>query len=450
MTRLLVAGGFLLCLTATVRAQSVATAADEGTDPTDLTIGQFNPEEAVSPVSIVEGAGVKVGEGTVLRPVFGAETGVISNVFYSNTNPQAAGVFRLLAQIGTSSLGAARLNTTAAPADGTVDTGSLQYRASLRASYDFLLSSDQQITQSGGLGLGASLHGLANPMGTYSFGFDEDYSRLIRAADFEINSNLNRDINTARLLLLYHPQGSTIGGYLAYRNTIDVFEQNMQAYTDRMGNYVDLHPIWQLFPQTQLYLNLSWGVVTAIGNGPKSTSYPLVTDIGLATLLTPKVTFSAMAGYTNGFYARGPNFSAPVAGVNLGYRYSPLGRMTIGYQLAYTDSINANFYQDHVLFASLQQVLSPFVLVLQPEVHFRQYNGISVVAPQLMGLDTRNDVLVSVIAGLAYNFRDWFAATLNYRFTTQQTDYRYMVAGSSLVDPSYVRHELLLGLRIAM
>src|SRR5690349_14328544 len=79
----------------------------------EISITSFDPENAVAPVSTVEGRGIKIGEGTVLHPVFGMETGVISNVFYEDTDTHAAGVLRLLAQIGTGSLSRERLT----PAD---------------------------------------------------------------------------------------------------------------------------------------------------------------------------------------------------------------------------------------------------------------------------------------------------------------------------------------------
>ena len=100
MTRKL-ALGILLCS---------AVAHAEG--PSELTIAQFDPSQAVAPISVVEGPGIKIGEGTVLHPVFGMETGFVSNVFY-NEVAKPAGILRLLGQIGTASLNAERLNPNA-------------------------------------------------------------------------------------------------------------------------------------------------------------------------------------------------------------------------------------------------------------------------------------------------------------------------------------------------
>src|SRR5262249_20903239 len=160
---------------------------------------------------------------------------------------------------------------------------------------------------------------------------------------------------------------------------------------DRMFNTIGLHPTWQWLPQTQIYLDLSQGFVTGLGNTAgipsKVSSYPLSAIAGIATLFTLKTTFNAYAGYTNGFYSSGPSFSAARVGAAFGYRYSPLGRVTLQYALQYQDSVNANYYRDHVLQLSLQQLVNPLVFMVQPELHFREYNGVDIV----MGQPTRDD-----------------------------------------------------------
>jgi len=214
-------------------------------DPNSITIASFDPDNAVAPVSAVEGPGVKIGEGTVLRPVIGLETGYDSNVFYQQTSPQGSALLRLLAQVGTGSLSAPRLENADETAPQTTDVGDFQYRADVRASYDLVLSGNEAVSGTGGLGLGASLHGLANPMGRWSFGIDEDFLRLIRAANFETDANTNRDLNNLTLRVIYHPSDHSLGGYLYYNNTVDIFERSSQNFANRMFNRVGIHPTWQ-------------------------------------------------------------------------------------------------------------------------------------------------------------------------------------------------------------
>lgn len=432
MTRLFASSLLIVSLVGTASAQSSGEL-----------ITSFDPAQAIAPISSVEGRGIKVGEGTVLHPVFGVQTGVVSNVFFQESNLQPAGVLRLIAQIGTGSLSSQRLNPSGEEA--TPNEGSFQYRASLRASYDILLSSDDTVAGTGGLGLGASIRGLVNPMGKWQFGFEDNFARLIRAANFETDANTNRIINNLSLNLFYKPQGSTLSGQVYYNNTIDVFERSEQRFANRFQHRFGLRPEWRLLPQTTVFLDVSQGVFSGLGDTMKVSSFPFTAVAGIATLLSLKTTVNFQAGYTNGFYASGPSFSAAVIGAAIGYRYSPLGRVALTYDLQYQDSVNANYYRDHVIRLLVQQAINPLVFMIQPELHFRRYDGIALVA----GPASRSDVIFAVISGAHYNFRNWIAATLNYHLSAVETDYRYMTDGM-VEDPSFVRHELLLGLRVAM
>src|SRR5689334_4671883 len=101
MARRFLTVGVLLALESAALAQG---------SPNDILISSFDPENTVAPASAVEGPGVKIGEGTILRPVFGIQTGFISNVFYQDVDEQAVGVLRLIAQAGIASLSSQRLS----------------------------------------------------------------------------------------------------------------------------------------------------------------------------------------------------------------------------------------------------------------------------------------------------------------------------------------------------
>ncbi|HEY1550218.1 MAG TPA: hypothetical protein VGG28_20460 [Kofleriaceae bacterium] len=438
MTRLYASLGLLVAL------ESVAFA---DFTPTDSPLASFDPDDAVAPITAVEGPGVKIGEGTVLHPAFGVEGGYTSNVFYSATNPVGAGILRALAQISAGSLTGSRL-VPAGESEAPVEP-QFQYRASVRVSYDAVLSSNAAASDTGGVGVGATLHGVANPAGTWTFGVDEDFSRVIRAANFETSGNVNRDINQFALNLLWHPIDRSLSGYLYYNNTLDIFEQNEGVYPDRLQHRFGFHPQWKIFPATQVFIDVSGNIDTGLGTTDKETALPLVAVAGVQTLLTLDVTLSGQIGYTNGFYSGGPSYSAPTGGAEFGWRYSRSGRIQLDYNWLYADSINANYYRDEVISGSVSQSLGSLVFAIQPELHFREYDGISLLVPG--AADTRNDTIVSIIAGVHYAFRNWIAATLDYHFTDVSTDYRYpMTATNEPYNPSYVRHDILLGVRLAL
>src|SRR5690606_24796108 len=113
-----------------------------------------------APIAVVEGDGVKVGEGTSLYPMVGLDTGFVNNVFYEEDSTASAGVMRLMVGLGTGSLSGARL---APRAGGTRNLGSVQHRAEVRLTYDFWLSGNDYVSDQNGLGVTAIARGVFAP-----------------------------------------------------------------------------------------------------------------------------------------------------------------------------------------------------------------------------------------------------------------------------------------------
>jgi hypothetical protein len=427
--------------------------ADDGLPPLP---DVMDSSTAVNPMALVSGSGVKVGEGTVFHPQIGVETGVVNNVFYQQDGPVTAGLLRIIAEVGTGSLPTQRLTLKSTGDDqdpNTVQTatspsaGDFQYSADLYASWDQYLSTNSDVTAQGGLGAGLLLRGIVNAQHPLQFAFQEHFNRLIRASNFESAADTNRDINTLDLRLNYVPYGRSLSGYAYYQNTIDVFESSSQQFANRMQNIIGLHAAWQWLPLTQVFVDTSLGFFTGLGSSDKVSSSPLTVVTGIQTALTLNTTFNAHAGYTNGFYQTGPSFSNVTGGVLFGYRYSPLGRITALYDYEYADSINANFYRDHLFQVTLEHYFVPFIVFARPELRLREYEGTIVMGTN--GSRTRDDLLIGATVGMRYSFRDWLAGTLDYQLQVIQTDFRYDAGGGRIIDPSYVRHELLVGLRAA-
>jgi hypothetical protein len=449
MTRLSI-GIVIVALARIAHADDPTTGGGEAPAPGPAPVGGDVASMTVDPLIVVQGNGVKVGESTTLYPNFGVETGYVSNVFYEDTNPIGAGLVRVLAEAGIGSLPTSRMNAEV-PEPGGTDAvqGGFRARADAYASYEQYISTNDNVTDQSGLSGGLVLRALVNGDHTISVSFLDQYQRLIRPTNFESSHDTNRDINTLRLHLNIAPPGRTLSGYLYYAHVLDLFEEESQRFADRFNNQFGAHVQWQWLPLTRVYVDLSEGVYGGIGSSStKVSSYPFAGIAGLMTTLSLNMTLHVRAGYTHGFYASGPDYSAALAGIQFGYRYSPVGRIQALYQYVHEDSINANFYRDHQFMLQLDHQLQPFAIFLRPELHLRQYTG---VIPQAMPTTpNRDDVIFAAWAGARYNFRSTIAATLEYHVTSDQTDFRYGSAPGMLDDPSYVRHELMLGVRGAL
>lgn len=463
MIRLGLVSSFLLLLVDVANAQPVEPAGPADPVPLDPsnpldpdqvpgldeTSGGYAVTGMYAPVGAVEGKGIKVGEGTSLYPTVGLDTGFVSNVFYEDTSGVPAGMLRLMAGIGTGSLSAARL---APRSGGTRNVGDVQHRAELRLSYDFWLSGNDYVNEQNGLGIAATARGVFGPQRTWSFLYLDNFDRIVRSANFESTSQVTRDINRLVLGVQFAPPGRSVRAMLSYSNTIDIFESDAHAFADRMQNAFSLTGAWRFRPYTVLFATVSQGIYLGIGNNTmraneKVDSYPLAVSTGIQTLLSLKTSLVGRIGYTNGFYSSGPSYSAVLGGVELGWRYSPLGRVTAMYEYRHDDSINANYYRDHRLSLDIQQSFVPFLFNVTPQLMFRHYDGITTLIPTYP--DDRDDVIVNVPVAMRYYFRDSLAAVLQYRYSAVLTDYMYSSDGD-IDDPSFSRHELILGVRAGL
>jgi hypothetical protein len=416
----------------------------------------LSPGDLVNPTSTtVQGAGVKVGEGTVIHPVVGVESGVVSNVFFEETGEaNLSGLLRVLIELSAGSLSSQRLgiyNRDATDAsEQSREAGSFQYLASAYAAYDQYLSGDETVRDAGGLAGGLLFKGVVKPQETVSFSFLEHFDRVVRATNFESGDNTNRDVNQLALRLNFQPRGRTLGGYLYYRNTIDYFERDNQQFANRFQNTIGVRANYQWLPLTRVYLDTSIGYFTGLGSeSRKIDAYPLEVAGGIMTALSLNLTLNGRIGYTKGFYVDGPDYGTVTGGLQLGYRYGPRGRATLLYNYDHQDSINANFYRDHTIKLGIDQQFPPFAINVAGELRFRRYQGINGVTGVMGTGDIRDDVVGAINAGARYQFRDWIAAVANYQFAVVETDFRYDSGGGVMDDPSFLRHLLMVGVRAA-
>lgn len=416
---------------------------------------------AASATAIVEGPGIKVGEGTVIHPIVGAETGVISNVFREDDGGATSGILRIIGELGIGSLSPQRLEMAQGPlaarsgeedegAATAASKGKLEFRADLSLTYDEYLTTNEAVRKQRDLAISAGLRAIAFPMDTWSIAFDDQFTRETRPTNFESRSGIDRDVNSLRLQLLFQPRLRTLAAALRFENRIDVFEADDHDFANRLQNTIGLRVNWQFLPVTRFFADASLGFFSGLGNdSEKVSSLPLRLLVGAQSAITTKTTVNTRIGFGKGFYSSGPDFTNVIFGADIGYRYMPVGRVTFLYDFDFGDSINANYYRDHAFKTTIEQQFAPFVVNASAELRFRGYRGINQTI-DLVGPEDRDDLIFALGFGGHYNFRDWFAATLNYSLVTDQTSYKYMTADGYADDPSYTRQELLVGVRAAL
>lgn len=397
--------------------------------------------------AVVEGAGVKVGEGTVLHPVLGIESGVVQNVFFEENSTNVAGVLRIIGELVVGSLPSERMQMPSEESPETQNFGDLAFRGDLHLQYDEYLSNSDRVRAQRGVSGFASAQGLVFPKQTWQFGFGDVFSRTIRPLNFESSENVQRDINTLSLDLRYRPKGRTLSGLVGYANTIDYFEEDTQKFANRIAHRFRANVGWQWLPVTRIYGDVSVGLVGPLGSeSTRPSSVPLKAIVGIASALTVKTAVNARIGFGKGFYTT-EDFTNVIGGVTFSYRPSPELKFSAGYDYDFEDSINANFYRDHAVKVRADYRRDRLTLTAATELRFRLYRG--VIQEVMTDQRDRSDVIFAVGAGAIYNFKNWIAATADYQLAIDQTDFRYTPEAGLIDDPSYVRQTVMLGVRAA-
>jgi hypothetical protein len=398
---------------------------------------------------VVEGAGIKVSEGTVIHPVLGVETGFISNVFYEESSPKFSGLLRIIGELAMGSLPEERMGPAPEEPVRVRNYGDFAFRAELRARYEEYLSPEVDVRAQRDVALGALAQGIVFPRRTWQFGFTEEFRRETRPVNFESSEDTDRDINQVTLTLRFKPQGRRLSSELRYANIVDYFESDRQQFANRLMHKVGLNVGWQWLPMTRIFGDASLGFFGGFGStSTRPSSMPLRIVAGVATALTVKTQVRGQIGFGKGFYETGPDFTNVTGQLQLGYRYSPHARLAAFYEYDFHDSINANFYRDHGTGLKIEQQIERFSFSAGGELRFRTYRGVIMEASGTT--PDRSDLIVDIPLTAAYNFRNWIAATLEYRFTTDQTDFRYIPEmGGPPDDPSFTRHILMAGVRAA-
>lgn len=414
---------------------------------------------AAAQETIVEGPGYEVGEGTVIHPSVGMTTGLLYNPFYENQSPESTPVLHVRGAVTIASQGSQPKNEIEllkrdTDVDSARDTApSLEFRAGALLDLTLYTTTNETVARrllSGSL----TGHVLTAPRGPVSFYADEVLARTSTPVNYESHGNdLNRIINHLTGGVQFRPGGGAFRFALQYENTVDIFESEGSRFANRGVHLGRGRAEWQFLPITRFFFDASWGYAGPLSSAPcdliKRSSTPLRVQLGAATALTELTSLRAHVGYGKGFYqSRGadcgemgtPDFSNVLLGAELGYRYSPLGRLSVTYEYDFQDSIQANYYRDHALVGRLINQVDLVMLQAGIDIRLRHYEG---VAPGLMsdlGQVSRDDLIVRLSGKGYYLYRDWLGFTASLDLVNDSTDFTYQ--GQPL---GYTRTELQIG-----
>jgi hypothetical protein len=381
---------------------------------------------------LVQGPGVRVGEATVLRPRVGVEAGFVSNIYYTHEEPVGAPVLRLMAGLDVTPAGADRQGSD------RETSPAIDFRAGAEIVHNEYLSSDASVRAQRDVDANLLAQVVFNPRGAIALDVGDRFTRTTRPAEFE-DTGLGRNRNHFRTEVRWQPGGRLITAGLRYENIVDVFDSGEDVFADRMLQVVGLKGNWKFFPYSQVWLDTSVGFNGKIGEASdfKNGSNPLRITAGIDTVLTEPTTLNAYAGYANGFYADGPSYNIIVGGAKLGWRYMPVGRLSLGYAYEVTDSVTANYYGEHHISLTIAQQLRRVYLTGGTGVRFRGYRGV----PMALGPADRDDFIFELGARAEYLLRSRFSFYVDAGVTSVSTEFRGVSGG----DPSYLRGEVVAG-----
>ncbi|GAB4534273.1 MAG: hypothetical protein Tsb0020_49890 [Haliangiales bacterium] len=382
--------------------------------------------------AIVEGPGYQVTEGTVIHPSLGIGTGLIYNPYYESSDATATPVLRLrgafaMANQGNRPRGELRLlQDDSEP--GASSAPGLDFRLGGVVDYQWWTSAAGPGTRhqiSGGL----DLHLMTAPQGVTSFFIDNNLMRVTDPPNFEsYGRNLNRVINRLKTGLQVRPGGGAFRFAGQYENTVDYFESGASDFANRIHHLVRGRAEWQFLPITRFYLDASLGYFVAAGGAcelVKNESRPLRVELGSSTAFTERTSLRVHLGAGRGFYreraecsggVRVPatDFTSPLfrnwvgllAGAELSYRYSPLGRVSVTYEHDFEDSVQANFYRDHALGGRIIHQLDRVLVHTGADIRLRGYRG---VPPGLTGGSSMDydSAILRLFGKGYYPYRDW-------------------------------------------
>ncbi len=400
--------------------------------------------------SFWEGGGVVVGEGMIAHPSVEISGSYQPNVFYQAVGDPGGIIGAPIIRVGVGSsvetVTPGRMEIEAPGGDRA--TQKLAFHADGSVTWNQYVSSDQNVSNQSGVGLGLLLDLKIDPEGALSAEIRDAYVRSVNPGE-SLVEDLDRDRNELDIAGSWRPGGGAIQIYSSYQMIVDLFESGVLDYHDRLLHNFQLGGRWAWLPRTIFEIEGDFGITQPDDPSTHPSSTPLRLWGGVNTLLGPTFGIVARGGWGFGFYANGGSFSGYLAQVELRWAPAPTLRAAIGYSHDFADALIGNDYADHTFYARAGiQLAGRWQLKARAEVRLRSYDGIADQPGLILCGDQscgkfRNDFIAHVEASAEYQVTKWLYGGVYYTLENDSTDFYVPTSTGGQDNGSYLWSELM-------
>lgn len=409
---------------------------------------QVSSGAEISLPAIAKDRGLHSGDFT-LHPAMATQVHYDSNVFNGNeseqSKPRAATSLRLMPRLGLANDQISNL------AFAFTSAGDVRL---------YLGSENKAIQQLTGVGGSAGLNVTLGGRKPLSLTVFDNFSRQLRANNWEILTGLNRNTNDVGARVEFHPgdipERRPFNVALSGQYTKDMYDEFKAGDTDTIRSR--LTGSWKFLPKTAALLDVGWDfryyANTLLSSRALSyNSKPFRARVGLAGALTKRISVEATGGWGMSNHIGGDSFSSYLATASVGFRPSETTRMLVGYTHDFRDAYYGNFVDFHRGSITLRQrfgsILDISALFGVSYGMYGTYGADSLkIAKMAIELSTANRKDVALEGSVVANFdvARWFAMDLGYHLRAISTDYKIKALpanGGAVLDVgAYTAHEV--------
>lgn len=224
------------------------------------------------------------------------------------------------------------------------------------------LSDSSAVSTQDGVGGGMGLNVTFGQRRAFSLTLFDNFSRALRAPNWEINSTLDRVSNDVGARIEFHPgdipERRPFNLALGASWGVDLFDFFPGGDSSTIRS--KLAGSWRFLPKTAAILDATWDFRTYANSSLSSqnlaaNSQPFRVKVGLNGALTKRLTATGLAGWGLSNHAQGASYNSFLASVGLGLRASESTRLFLGYDRDFSDSFIGNFGAFHRIGFSLTQ-----------------------------------------------------------------------------------------------